>query len=166
MSCRCLGPFKGPAEKSGSLLPLPHLPRGMTMRLESSSCQASSSMLPLEALGIRSSWEGCRRTQRGPGQRTDPVSLPPGDGPAASQAQAGPLGRERYRILRLPLSCAPGELLPARCCPNSIPSPSRMQEGSGQGIFHREHHYNWPSREEGAWCYWLGLRRCSFFFFF
>lgn len=132
--------------------------------LESSSCQASSSMLPLEALGIRSSWEGRRRTQTGPGQCTDPVSLPPGDGPAASQAQAGPLGRERYRILRLPLSCAPGEILSARCCPNSITAPPRMQEGSGQGIFHREHQYNWPSWEEGAWCYWLGLRRCSFFF--
>ena len=30
VSWGCLGPFKGPVEKSGSLLPLPHLPRGMT----------------------------------------------------------------------------------------------------------------------------------------
>ena len=166
MSCGCLGPFKGPAEKSGRLLPLPHLPRGTTGAWKALSCQASSSKLPLEALGIRSPWEGHRRTQRGPGQCTAPVSHSPGDGPAASVVRAGPLGRERYRILRLPLSCAPGELLPARCCPNSIPAPPRMQEGSRQGLSHKEHHYNWPSWEGGAWCYRLGLRRCSFFFFF
>ena len=134
MSCRCLGPFKGPAEKSGSLLPLPHLPRGMTMRLESSSCQASSSMLPLEALGIRSSWEGCRRTQRGPGQRTDPVSLPPGEGPAASQAQAGPLGRERYRILRLPCSCAPGSFSLRGAAPTASQHPPECRRGQDRGF--------------------------------
>ena len=129
------------------------------------SCQASSSLLPLEALGIRSSWEGRRRTQRGARPVHGPMSHSPGDGPAASVARAGPLGRERYRILRLPRSSAPGEPLPARCCPNSIPAPCRMQEGSGQGLFHKEHHYNWPSWEGGTWCYKLGLRRCSFFFF-
>lgn len=75
-------------------------------------------------------------------------------------------GERKIQDTEAALLLCPGELLPARCCPNSIAAPPRMQEGSGQGIFHREHHYNWPSREEGAWCYWLGLRRCPFFFFF
>lgn len=102
--------------------------------LESSSCQASSSMLPLEALGIRSSWEGRRRTQTGPGQCTDPVSLPPGDGPAASQAQAGPLGRERYRILRLPCSCALGSFSLQGAAPTASHRPPECRRGQDRGF--------------------------------
>ena len=98
------------------------------------SCQASSSLLPLEALGIRSSWEGRHRTQQWPGQLKDPVILSPGDRPAASAVWAGPLRTKGCRILRLPSSCAPGELLPARCCPNSIPATPRMQDGQERGF--------------------------------
>ena len=39
-----------------------------------------------------------------------PVSHSPGVGPAASVVREDPLGRERYKTLRLPRSLTPGEL--------------------------------------------------------
>ena len=59
----------------------------------------------------------------------------------------------------------PGGASPCKVLPQQHPCAPQNAGGSGEGIFHKEHHYNWPSWEGGTWCYKLGLRRCSFFFF-
>lgn len=83
------GHSKAPAEKSGSLLPLPQiLPREGRRGLESSVLPSIQLHAPLEALGIRSSWEGRRRdTESGQASAQPLEPLTCGDGPAVSVMQ-------------------------------------------------------------------------------
>ena len=157
-----MGPFKGPAEKSGSLLPLPYLPRGKAGAWKALSFEVCSSLLPLEALGIRSSCEGLCRTQHGPGQ-CRPMSHSPGVEPAASVVRADPLGRERYRTLRLPCSRTLGELPLQAVAPTASQLPPEFRRGQDGGFSTKDITTTGiPGRR--SLVLWAGLRRCSYVF--
>lgn len=107
-----------------SPLSLAHLYQRDSRDQESSDVQVSSSLPTLGALGIRSSRERHQRTRSQPGQGTTWVSHSPGDGPAASAVQAGPL---RKKEIRPSLECVDQ----TRRCPTPVsPRKGSTLEGA------------------------------------
>lgn len=69
-------------------------PKGMKQTWKALSYQVSSSLLPLETLGIRSSREKGHRPWSQSGRGTAWVCHSPGDGPTVSGVQEGPLRKK------------------------------------------------------------------------
>lgn len=165
MSRRCLGPFKGPAEKSGSLLFFPRLLR-MT-GLESSSCQASSSMLP-GGPGIRGAHGRAPQTDGArPGAQTS-WEPPTRRGASSFSGTGRSTGERKIQDTEAALS-QPGSFSRQGAAPTASSSTPRMQGGVRTGDFPQRTSLQLAIPGRRRWCCLARAEKmpfCNLFIYF